>query len=77
LTEWKRLHSLVENRVLMHIDDLAVHLDKQRKELLQKSLDKLSQIFITSPHENNWSDCFSSGKIFTISNGKFISSDKF
>jgi DNA replication and repair protein RecF len=71
LSEWKRLSKIVGEPILMHLDDVAIHLDPKRQSLLQPLLSELSQVFFTSPtplFEDN--DLL---KTYTIENGKIRS----
>jgi DNA replication and repair protein RecF len=49
LSEWKRLSEKFGEPILMNLDDIAIHLDKQREALLEPLLKELSQVFLTSP----------------------------
>jgi len=51
LSEWDLLSETHENKPLMCIDDMGIHLDASRESLLEKSLHHLGQVFITSPKE--------------------------
>jgi DNA replication and repair protein RecF len=48
--EWERLAKRLNTSPLMAIDDLGLHLDQVRSEILINSLKKLGQTFITTPH---------------------------
>ncbi|MCC6127701.1 MAG: DNA replication/repair protein RecF [Chlamydiae bacterium] len=50
LAEWERLCRRVEGSALMGIDDFGLHLDSPRQELLCNRLDRLGQVFLTTPH---------------------------
>ncbi len=55
LAEWQRLCRRVEGMALMGIDDFGLHLDNPRQELLCNQLDKLGQVFLTTPHSpSSW-----------------------
>lgn len=49
LAEWERLSERIGAPALMGIDDLGLHLDETRQTLLRTALDKLGQVFITTP----------------------------
>lgn len=51
LAEWERLCEKTELPVLMSIDDFGVHLDEKRLALLQESLQRFLQVFLTTPRE--------------------------
>jgi DNA replication and repair protein RecF len=50
MAEWERLTERVGAPALMGIDDLGLHLDEERQKLLQASLEKLGQVFVTTPY---------------------------
>lgn len=50
LAEWERLTERVGAPALMGIDDLGLHLDEGRQNLLRASLESLGQVFVTTPH---------------------------
>jgi len=49
LAEWHRLQKQTETTPLFGIDDLELHLDQQRLNLFRQSVEKLGQVFITTP----------------------------
>ncbi len=49
LAEWHRLEKRIEAPPLFAIDDLELHLDRERQVLFQKAVEGLGQVFITSP----------------------------
>ncbi len=49
LSEWQRLQKQIEACPLFGIDDLEVHLDQERQNLFRQSVQKLGQVFITTP----------------------------
>ena len=49
LAEWERLKQRLGVPPLMGIDDLGLHLDPTRLSALQRELQTLSQVFITTP----------------------------
>jgi DNA replication and repair protein RecF len=49
LSEWQRLQKRIEARPLFGIDDLELHLDQERQQLFRQSVQKLGQVFITTP----------------------------
>ncbi|HSX11152.1 MAG TPA: DNA replication/repair protein RecF [Chlamydiales bacterium] len=49
LAEWERLTHRIGAPALMSIDDLGLHLDVGRQQLLRTSLEHLGQVFITTP----------------------------
>lgn len=62
--EWERLCQRVNAQALMGIDDMGLHLDESRQALLRDSLDRLGQVFITTPHLSN-----DQGHLIHIQNG--------
>lgn len=61
--EWERLSARIGAPALMSIDDLGLHLDETRRDLLRQALLKLGQVFITTPTP------FNEGHKLFISNG--------
>ncbi|MBF8263823.1 MAG: replication and repair protein RecF [Parachlamydiales bacterium] len=49
LSEWRRLERQIEAPPLFGVDDLELHLDRERQHLFQKALEALGQVFITTP----------------------------
>ena len=49
LAEWLRLQKQIEACPLFGIDDLELHLDQERQNLFRQSVEKLGQVFITTP----------------------------
>lgn len=47
--EWERLTQQTGASALMGIDDLGLHLDEERQTLLNSALEKLGQVFVTTP----------------------------
>lgn len=69
LAEWERLSQRVQGSALMGIDDLGLHLDETRQQLLRTSLEKLAQVFVTTPSLlSGWTE----GKQIRIENGSII-----
>jgi DNA replication and repair protein RecF len=50
LAEWKRLFDITGYPPLMGIDDFGIHLDSKRYFLIQKKMNGLGQVFLTTPH---------------------------
>lgn len=75
LAEWKQLAKKSGTAPLFAIDDLSHSLDEKREELFCQTLEKLGQVFITTPHDLSFdipthkieikggkiSECFSTG----------------
>lgn len=51
LAEWERLYKITGTPPLMSIDDFGIHLDPQRHTLFQAEIERLGQVFITTPLE--------------------------
>ena len=49
LAEWQRLRAISETSPLMSIDDFGIHLDENRQSLLQRQMQDLGQVFLSSP----------------------------
>ncbi|MFI5333675.1 MAG: DNA replication/repair protein RecF [Chlamydiales bacterium] len=49
LAEWKRLKALSGYSPLLCIDDFGIHLDAKRYHLIQKEMQGLDQVFLTTP----------------------------
>lgn len=65
LAEWERLSKRIGAPALMGIDDLGLHLDETRQELLKTALGTLGQVFITTPQLID-----PKGHVIHIENGK-------
>ncbi len=50
LAEWQRLRDLTGYPPLLCIDDFGIHLDAKRYALIQKEMQGLGQVFLTTPH---------------------------
>lgn len=69
LAEFKRLQRQIEEPPIFCIDDLGQNLDQGRLNRLLHFLQKMGQVFITTPHAPNFAfDC--DYKIFEIEEGK-------
>ncbi len=74
LAEWERLGQRIGAPALMGIDDLGLHLDETRQKLLRASLEKLGQVFITTPYlPSTWKE-LEQGRHIQIENGSIVSS---
>jgi DNA replication and repair protein RecF len=49
LAEWHQLSSRTTERPFMCVDDMPIHFDAFRQELLARALGSLGQVFVTSP----------------------------
>ena len=73
LSEWKRLCQFVNDLALIQIDDLSLHLDSERKSLMQSSLQKLGQVFFTTPDpKDQWSH-IEDASLLEVENGAIAS----
>jgi DNA replication and repair protein RecF len=70
LAEWERLKSTVGFAPLMSVDDFTIHLDTTRQTLFLNELQKLGQVFLTSPYTADMIDTFTEKKIFSVEGGK-------
>ena len=69
LAEYWRLQKQIEESPIFCIDDLGQNLDHNRLERLLHFLQKMGQVFITTPHKPHFSfDC--DHKIFEIEEGR-------
>lgn len=50
LAEWSRLNQIAEEIPLMCIDDVGISLDQKREENLYSRVERLGQVFLTSPY---------------------------
>jgi DNA replication and repair protein RecF len=50
LAEWGRLNDLIAQPPLFSIDDFAIHRDEKRQSSLEQQIDRLGQVFLTSPY---------------------------
>jgi len=64
LAEWELLKESSHQLPLLCIDDLGIHLDATRESLLEKQLQNLSQVLITSPKKPTWNDSSEGSKVF-------------
>lgn len=53
LAEWQRLKERSGYPPLLGIDDFGVHLDARRYELIQREIQDLGQVFLTTPNPAN------------------------
>lgn len=66
LSEWQRLQRQIDASPLFGIDDLELHLDQERQNLFRQSVQKLGQVFITTPQQSpSWPDA----KLLRVSAG--------
>ena len=73
LAEWKRLCHLINDTALILIDDFSLHLDKERKSLMQNSLQRLGQIFFTTPDPKDEWKKIKDAVIFEVKNRSITS----
>jgi len=69
LSERESLTEEMKTPVVIGIDDLGVHLDFRRQELLTKALSSLSQVFVTLPKLPGF---IKKGKVFQVEKGNLI-----
>lgn len=69
-SEWDHLCSIAEEAAIMSIDDLGVQLDDVRQMLMQKSLNKFLQVFITTPYDTKKWQHMENVKTFSVQNGE-------
>lgn len=66
IAEWELLKAKIQKPPLMCIDDLGIHLDKEREVLLEQHIHNLGQVFITSPKHPLWQNLSDGVKIFKL-----------
>ncbi len=71
-SEWEYLCKTTEDNAIMSIDDLGIQLDDIRQMLLQKSLNKFLQVFITTPYNVKKWEQMENVQTFTIQNGEVL-----
>ena len=50
LSEWQKVQTIIDAAPLFCIDDFSSYLDSSRLENLQREMDAMGQVFLTSPH---------------------------
>ncbi len=71
LAEWQCLCKRTGVQALMGIDDLSLHLDAIRQNLLRNALDELGQVFVTTPHSPKQGH-LPADKVVHIHNGSIL-----
>lgn len=70
LALWQHLQQATGDLPLMSVDDYGVHLDLERRNLLEQQFSKLGQVFLTSPILHQETGAKTAG--FTVQAGKIF-----
>lgn len=69
LAQWSQLQQATEELPLMCIDDLGISLDRHREDQLYRQLQKLGQVFVTSPQPISM---MNSAHLIQVNGGSFV-----
>jgi DNA replication and repair protein RecF len=67
LAEWELFKEIGKTPALLCVDDLGLHLDRNREGLFQTAIEKLGQTFITTPEEGVFK--YEKARLFRVLSG--------